>query len=147
MKPRMSGIADDAARRGGDRKGVQRDHVAVEPGLLAGSQIEVVDAELASLGEQRIVDVGDVADALDGVPLVDQMALQHVVRDERGGVPEVRGVVWRDPARVHEDVITGLERNDRLARRVVQLKDRHAQPSTTLGSRLIPVSFGATRVL
>ena len=64
MKPRMSGIADDA--RGVDATGqrVERLHVALEAGLLAGRQVEVVDAELAGLGEQRVVDVGDVAHAL-----------------------------------------------------------------------------------
>ena len=93
MKPRMSGIADEA--RGADATGsaFERDHVALEAGLLAGRQIEVVHAELARLGEQRVVDVGDVAHALDGVARVDQTALQHVVRDERRRVPEMGGVV------------------------------------------------------
>ena len=80
-------------RRRRDRQRVQGHHVALEASLLAGRQIEVVDAELARLGEQRVVDVGDVADALHGVALVDQTALQHVVGDERRGVPEVGGVV------------------------------------------------------
>ena len=65
MKPRMSGIADEA--RGVDATGsaLSAVHVALEARLLTGGQIEVVDAELARLGEQRVVDVGDVAHALD----------------------------------------------------------------------------------
>jgi hypothetical protein len=61
------------------RQRVERHHVALEPGLLTGREVEVVHAQLARLGEQRIVDVGDVAHALDGVALVDQPPLQHVV--------------------------------------------------------------------
>ncbi len=64
MKPRMSGMADEARGVGGDRERVQRLHVALEAGLLPRGQVEVVHAELAGLGEQRVVDVGDVAHAL-----------------------------------------------------------------------------------
>ena len=46
------------------RQHVERLHVAVEPGHLGGRQVEVVHAELAGLGEERVVDVGDVAHAL-----------------------------------------------------------------------------------
>ena len=93
MKPRMSGIADDA--RGVDATGsaLSASMSRLEPGLLAGRQVEVVDAELAGLGEQRVVDVGDVAHARDRVAAVDQPALQHVVGEERRGVAEVGGVV------------------------------------------------------
>ena len=149
MNPRMSGIADDA--RGVDETGnaLSAVHVALEAGLLAGGEIEVVHPELAGLGEERIVDVGDVADALHRVAPVDQPALQHVVGDERRRVTEMRRVVRRDPARVHQHVVVGLERHDGLPRGVVQLHGpgTHSEGATTRGSRLIPVSFGATRVL
>ena len=100
MKPRMSGMADEA--RGVLKHGqdVERVHVPVEPGLLGGGQVEVVHAELAGLGEQRVVDVGDVAHALGVVAEVAQAALQHVVEQVDGGVAEVGGVVGRDAARV-----------------------------------------------
>ena len=110
MNPRMSGIADDARGDDDDRQCVERLHVALEAGLLAGGEIEVVHPELAGLGEQRIVDVGDVADAAHRVAPVDQPALQHVVGDERRRVTEMRRVVRRDPARVHQHVVVRLER-------------------------------------
>ena len=144
MKPRMSGIADDARGATATGQCVQRNHVAFEPGLLAGREVEVVHAEFTRLGEQRVVDVGDVADAANRVAHVDEPTLQHVVGDERRRMAEVGGVVRRDPAGVHEHVIVRLERDDGAPRGVVEL---HQPASTTRGSRLIPVSFGATRVL
>ena len=146
MKPRMSGIADDA--RGVDETGsaLSAVHVALEAGLLAGGEIEVVHPELAGLGEERIVDVGDVADALHRVATVDQPALQHVVGDERRRVTEMRRVVRRDPARVHQHVVVGLEGNDRPAGRcrtaAWSARNSFGGGTTTRGSRLIPVSFG-----
>ena len=44
--------------RGDER---ERVHVAVEPGDLLGRQVEVVDAELAGLAQDVVVDIGDVA--------------------------------------------------------------------------------------
>jgi len=123
-----------------------------------------VDAALARLLEQRVVDVGDVAHALDRVAEVEQAALEHVVEHERRRVPEVRGVVRGDPARVHQHVGVRLERHHRLAGGVVQ--PHHALGSSTVSSAggaaggaagaaaaigaaltLMPVSLGATRVL
>ena len=121
MNPRMSGIADDARGRRRHRQRVERLHVGLEAGLLPGRQVEVVDAELARLGEQRVVDVGDVAHARHPVAEVDQPALQHVVGEVRRGVPEVGGVVRRDAARVHQHVLGRFERHDRPAGRVVEL--------------------------
>ena len=100
-------------------------------------------AELTRLGEQRVVDIGDVAHALHRVAHVDQPPLQHVVDDERGRMTEVRGVVRRDAARVHRHLIVGFEWNNGAPSRVVET---HGQPNA-LGSLRIPVSFGATRVL
>jgi hypothetical protein len=103
-----------------------------------------VDTEFSRLGEQRIVDVGDVADAAHRVAHVDQAALQHVVGDEGRRMAEVGGVVRRDPAGVHQDVVVRFERHDGTSCGVVEL---HHSATTARGSRLIPVSFGATLVL
>ncbi len=99
---------------------VQCLHVAVEARHLTCGEIEIVDTELARLGQQRIVDVSDVADTASVVAEVAQAALQHVVDDVHRRMPEVRRVVRRDAARVHRDEMVGLERHDLPARRVVQ---------------------------
>ena len=161
MNPRMSGIADDARGVAATGSTLSADHVAVEPGLLAGGEVEVVHAELAGLGEQRVVDVGDVAHALHRVAEVDQPALEDVVEHERRRVAEVGGVVRGDPARVHQHVRVGLERHHRLAGGVVQAHVTRSAPApcrrprrgaavrrpASVGLILMPVSFGATRVL
>jgi hypothetical protein len=144
------------ARGAVHRKSVQRLHVALEPRLLAGGEIEVMHTELTGLGEQRIVDVGDVAHAPHRVAHVDEATLQDVVVDEGGRVPEVGGVVGRDAARVHQHLRARLERHHRSACRVVQ-PHRHEPDATAWessgaalgarGSRRMPVSFGATLVL
>ena len=115
-------MADDA--RGSRRHGkcVERLHVRLETRFLASGQVEVVHTELASLGEQRIIDIGDVADAGDTVAEVDQAALQNVVSEVRRGMAEVSGVVRSDPARVHQHVLGRLERHHRAAGGVVQLE-------------------------
>jgi hypothetical protein len=128
-------------RRHGER--VHRLHVALEAGLLPCRQVEIVDAQLPRLGEQRIVDVGDVAHTLHRVAEIDEPSLQHVVDDEGRRVAEVCGVVRRDAARVHGHQIVRLERHDGPPSRVVE---PHVQV-TVLGSKRIPVNFGATRVL
>ena len=91
MNPRMSAMAEVA--RGSlqlDRQHVEGVHVAVEAGDLGGGQVEVVDAQLAGLAQQVVVDVGDVAHAAGLVAAVPQPALEHVVdhvtwRRARGG--------------------------------------------------------------
>ena len=64
MKPRMSGIADEARGLAATGSAFSASMSRIEAGLLPGGQVEVVHAELAGLGEQRVVDVGDVAHAL-----------------------------------------------------------------------------------
>jgi len=112
--------------------------VVVEARLLAEREIEPVNAELAGLREERIVDVGDVAHALHPPTRVDEPAHEHVVREEREGVTEVRRVVRRHAARVHEHLVAGGEVDDLAARGVVE---PHAHFSG------MPVNRGATRVL
>ena len=59
---------------------------------------------------------------------------------------EVSRIVWRDATRIHEDSFTWGERNDLAARRVVQ-PHGHRNQAFARGSLLMPVNFGATRVL
>ena len=84
MKPRMSGMADDGPRLDCSTGRTSSASMSrVEAGHLGGGQVEVVHAELAGLGEERVVDVGDVAHAARVVAEVAQPALQHVVGDVR----------------------------------------------------------------
>jgi hypothetical protein len=136
MKPRMSGMAE------------------VARGDLGGGQVEVVDAELAGLAEDRVVDVGDVADEPDLVAAVDEAALEHVVGDVHRGVPEVGGVVRRDAARVHRHDGPRLEGHHRLLGGAPEPDGRLGHPSTvsagvSAGGPMwsMPVNLMATRVL
>ena len=107
-------------------------------------------AELASLCEQRIVYVGDIAHALDLVTEIDEASLQDVVRNECGCMTKVSGVVGRDAARVHRHLRTWLKWHHGLARRVEQPHAQGCFPSAFFASRgslRMPVSLGATRVL
>ena len=85
------------------RQQAERLHVVVELGHLGGGQVEVVDAELAGLAEDVVVDVGDVAHAAGVVAPVAQAPLEDVVGEVDRGVADVGGVVRRDAARVHGD--------------------------------------------
>ena len=111
MNPRMSGIARGGPRLGPRRDHVEAIHVGVEAGQLGRREVEVVHAELAGLGQDAVVDVGDVADAPRVVAEVAQASLQDVVGQVGGGVAEVGRVVRGDPARVHRT------RSDHSARR------------------------------
>ena len=126
MKPRMSGMAEVARGSLTTGQQVERGHVVVEPGRLGRREVEVVDAELAGLAQDVVVDVGDVAHALRVVAAVAQAALEDVVGEVRGGVAEVGGVVRRDAARVHRDDRAGLERHDLAAGGVVEAHRRRA---------------------
>ncbi len=121
--------ADEAADVGDGRRGpglaeglqdLERRHVLLEPAHLRRGQVEVVDPELAGLGQDGVVDIGDVADATNVVPEVDQPSLQHVVLEVDGGVAEVGRVVGRDAARVHRHQPARLEGHHVLAGRVVE---------------------------
>ena len=115
-----------------DRERVESRHVALETRFLAGGEIEIVDTQLTRLGEERVVDVGHVADAADLVTHVDQTSHQHVVRDERGRVADVRGVVRGDSAGVHENPRPRFERHDRLFGGVVQAHRHDAGAPATV---------------
>ena len=120
MKPADVGDGRRGARLAPRLEHAERLHVLVEAGRLGGRQVEVVDAELARLAEDRVVDVGDVAHAARLVAEVAQAALEHVVGDVHGGVAEVGRVVRRDAARVHRDDRARLEGDDLPARRAPQ---------------------------
>ena len=77
-------------------------------------------AELAGLGQDRVVDVGDVAHHAHLVAELLEPADEEVVGEVRGGVAEVRGVVRRDAAHVHAHDRRRLERHDRAPRGVVE---------------------------
>ena len=98
---------------------------ASEAGHLGLGEVEVGHAELAGLGQDRVVDVGDVAHHAHLVAELLEPADEEVVGEVRGGVAEVGGVVRRDAAHVHAHDRAELERHDRALRGVVEL-DRHA---------------------
>ena len=110
------------------RQQSQGAHVELKARRLVVGEVHEVDAELARLAQDVVVDVGDVAHAMGLVAEVAQAALDDVVGDVGGGVAEVTGGIRRDAARVHGDDRPGLERHDLLASGVVQA-DRHCPSS------------------
>ena len=110
----MADVARGSLKRG---QQVERLHVGVEAGHLLGRQVEVVDAELAGLAQDVVVDVGDVAHALRLVAEVAQPPLQHVVGDVGGGVAEV-GASYGVMPHVYM-VTTGPGSNGTTSRRAV----------------------------
>ena len=102
--------------------------------------------QLACLCKQRIVYVGDIANTSNGVTTIDKATLKNVVDEESCSVSEMCGVIRRDAARVHEHGVPGRKRNNFASSRVVQ-PHAHERYAWARGSRLIPVNFGATRVL
>ena len=86
----MAEVARGSATR---RQQAERRHVGVEAGHLLGGQVEVVDAELARLAQDVVVDVGDVADAPGLVAEVPEPPLQDVEGQVDRGVAEMGGVV------------------------------------------------------
>ena len=78
IRVRMSEMAEVAL--GSDQAGIspERGHVGVEAADLLGGQVEEVDAELACLAEDVVVDVGDVADTSGLVAEVAQPPLEDV---------------------------------------------------------------------
>ncbi len=106
-------------------------HVVVEAGDLLGRQVEVVDAELPGLAQDVVVDVGHVAHAAGFVAGVAQPALEHVEGQVDEGVAQVGRIVGRDPAAVHGDDRSGVEREDATAGGVVQLHQRASPANMT----------------
>ena len=69
------------------RAGVERVHVGPEARQLGLGQLQVGHAELAGLGEDGVVDVGDVAHHADLVAELLEPADEEVVGEVRGGGP------------------------------------------------------------
>ena len=88
---------------------------------LPGGQLEVVDAQFPGFGEDRVVDVGDVADHAHLVAQVLESADDEVKGEIGEGVAEVSGVVRRDTAYVHAHCRPRFERYDFAPGRVVQV--------------------------
>ena len=116
-------------------------HVALEPRQLLGREVQVVDAQLARLAQDVVVDVGDVANAVRLVTGVAQSALQDVEGQVDEGVAQVRRVVRRDAAAVHRHERSGVEREDAAARRVVEVHQLESRPrasrSSARGERML----------
>lgn len=81
-------------------------------------------AELAGLAQDRVVNIGDIADAAGLVAEIAEPTLQDVVAQVGRRVTEVGGVVRRDPTGVDRHHRTDLERDDLLRSRVVQAHGR-----------------------
>ena len=119
------------ARLGHRRAHLERGHVALEARRLGLGELEVRHAELARLGQDRVVDVGDVAHHAHLVAELLEAADQEVVGEVLRRVPEVRRVVGRDPAHVHPHRVRRVERHDLAPRGVVEAQG-HA--GTTLAA-------------
>ena len=113
--------------------------VAGEAGVpffsISGSEFVEID----SLGRYEVIGANDIKAMLGYEGLKSSMGCTDVAC-----VAEVGGVVGRDPAGVDQHVLVRFERHDGATRGVVEL---HHPASTAGDSILIPVSFGATRVL
>ena len=94
----------------------ERVHVGAEARQLRLGELEVGHAELTRLRQDRVVDVGDVADHAHVVAELLEPADEEVVGEDRGGVAHMRGVVGGDAADVHAHDRPDLERHDRAAR-------------------------------
>ena len=84
-------------------------------------------AELAGLREDRVVDVGDVADHAHLVAELLEAPGEEVVGQVRGGVAEMGRVVGRDAAHVHAHDRAGLEGDDARARAVSKSRIGHGR--------------------
>ena len=112
-------------RLGEDRTGVEGDHVAVKPGGLLGGEFEEVNTEFPGLGEDGVVDVGDVAHQLHLMAEILEPANQEVIGEIGVRMAEVGGVVRGDTADVHLHLVSRFERDDLPAGRVEELHVGH----------------------
>ncbi len=119
------------ARLGEDGEQVDELHVALEGDHLFGGQVQIVDAQLASLAQDVVVDVGDVANAVHLVTEVDQSARQHVKGEVDVGVTEVRRVIRGDAAAIERRHRTDVEREDATTGAVVELHHSGSPASFT----------------
>ena len=131
--------------------GVEVLHVAVEPGHLGRGQLQEVHAELAGLGQDRVVDVGDVAHHPHAVAEVLEAADQQVVGQVGVGVAEVGAVIGGDPAHV-DPHLRGrrgrLEGHHGPPRGVVQAhgSEATAHPEAALAAGRCPTGLALTEL-
>ena len=88
--PSIASVARGSATGG---RMLERVHVGAEPRELGVGELEVRDAELARLRQDRVVDVGDVAHHAHLVAELLEPADEQVVGEVGGGVAEVGRVV------------------------------------------------------
>ena len=105
-------------------------------------QLLARDAGSGRRGVDLVVDVGDVGDQCDRVPLVHQEALEQREHDERACVPDVDAAVDGRSACIDPEVsgVSRHQRHDFAAERVVE--DDLAQGSPTVASAVTPISSG-----
>ena len=106
----------------GRRQHVDRRQRLVELAVHVVGEVEPGPALLVGLGQDLVVDVGDVADERDVVPAVGQPAPQHVEVDRRPDVPDVRLRLDGETADVDArlPLLEGNEVTDLAGRGVVQ---------------------------
>src|SRR5680860_623585 len=146
-----------------ERPHVQGFHVPVEPVDLGLRELQEGHTELTGLGQDRVVDVGDVAHHPHLVTELFEPARQQVVGEIRGGMAEVGRVVRRDAADVHAHdrprrevghlTPSGVEESDRHERvgpAEIPLRRRPALPlcrmlmvSKTAAKVSIPTAFSS----
>ena len=97
-------------------------------GLLGGEFEEVTNAEFPGLGEDGVVDVGDVAYQLHLMAKILEPADQEVIGEIGVRVAEMGGVVRGDTADVHLHLVSRFERDDLPAGRVEELHVGHGRP-------------------
>jgi hypothetical protein len=86
-------------------------------------------ADLVRLPENVVVDVGDILDVADTIPLVPQQPAQHVKRQVAKRVAEVSGIVRRDATDIDADLVAGRpELLDGPTQRAVQPQAHTAHP-------------------
>src|SRR4029078_12288420 len=96
-------------------------HVGEIRALLASAKLAPADAVAGRALQDRLVDVGDVLDVADRVTRGPEEPRDQIERQERAGVTEVRGVVWRDAADLQREVATARgDGSDRATASVVQ---------------------------
>ncbi|NDD17861.1 MAG: hypothetical protein EB104_03045, partial [Acidimicrobiia bacterium] len=75
--------------------------VVVQSRFFTCCQIEIVHAEFACLGKERIIHVGHVAHTLDTAASVDQSTNEDVIRHECECMTEMRRVIRRHATDIH----------------------------------------------
>ena len=108
--------ADEVPRR----QHVEREHIVAETAGFLLSKIAPVDAFLVCPLKQGVVHVRDVLDVVDLMSGVGKLAVQKVIGEVGGGMPEMGGVVRGDAADVDAGHRARRQRSNLPGRGVVQ---------------------------